>query len=85
MGYPMALNLQAGLGQDKTLLICDTNLEALDRFQAEARGTATVKIVSNGFEAAKAAVRNIPPSQVAGHLLTTSEYSFYHAARVWCR
>ncbi|KAL6362959.1 hypothetical protein LRP88_02359 [Fusarium phalaenopsidis] len=55
MGYPMALNLHAGLGSDKTLLICDTNLEALDRFEAEARGKATIKIVSNGFEAAKAA------------------------------
>lgn len=60
MGYPMALNLHAGLGLDKTLLICDTNLEALDRFKAEARGKATVKVVPNGFEAAKAAVRNIP-------------------------
>lgn len=59
MGYPMALNLHAGLGSDQILLICDTNLEALDRFKAEARGKATVKIVSNGFEAAKAAVRNI--------------------------
>jgi 3-hydroxyisobutyrate/3-hydroxypropionate dehydrogenase len=58
MGYPMAKNLRAGLGPDKTLLICDVNAEALDRFKAETEGKGPVEIVINGFEAAKAAVRS---------------------------
>ncbi|KAI1638627.1 NAD binding domain of 6-phosphogluconate dehydrogenase-domain-containing protein [Biscogniauxia mediterranea] len=55
MGYPMAKNLLAGLGPEKTLLICDVNSEAIDRFQKEATSKTTVKTVKNGFEAAKAA------------------------------
>ncbi|KAI1362957.1 hypothetical protein F5Y08DRAFT_329737 [Xylaria arbuscula] len=55
MGYPMARNLLAGLGPEKTLLICDVSAEALARFTTEAQGQANVKITSNGFEAAKAA------------------------------
>ena len=56
MGYPMALNLLKGLGPEKTLLICDVSKDALERFQAEAKGEAAVAVVQNGFEAAKAAV-----------------------------
>lgn len=59
MGYPMALNLLKGLGAEKTLLICDVSSDALARFQEEAQGLGTVKVVQNGFEAAKAAVRNV--------------------------
>ncbi|KAI1504556.1 NAD binding domain of 6-phosphogluconate dehydrogenase-domain-containing protein [Biscogniauxia marginata] len=55
MGYPMAKNLLAGLGPEKTLLICDVSTEAIDRFVKEAEGKVTVQPVSNGFEAAKAA------------------------------
>ncbi|KAI1343128.1 NAD binding domain of 6-phosphogluconate dehydrogenase-domain-containing protein [Xylariaceae sp. FL0016] len=55
MGYPMAKNLRAGLDPGKTLLICDVNLEALNRFVAETQGQGPVEIISNGFEAAKAA------------------------------
>ncbi|KAI1127848.1 6-phosphogluconate dehydrogenase [Nemania abortiva] len=55
MGYPMAKNLLSGLGPEKTLLICDVSKEALDRFTKEAQGQATVEVISNGFEATKAA------------------------------
>ncbi|KAK4678937.1 hypothetical protein QC764_001090 [Podospora pseudoanserina] len=59
MGYSMARNLRAGLGFDKTLLICDVNTDALERFMAEVSvsGRGPVRIVQNGFEAAKQAVR----------------------------
>jgi 3-hydroxyisobutyrate dehydrogenase len=59
MGYPMAKNLRAGLGPDKTLLICDVNNDALHRFKAETEGQGPVEIVNNGFEAAKAAVSKL--------------------------
>lgn len=64
MGYPMAKNLRAGLGKDKTLLICDVSKEALNRFQKETEGQGPVEVVDNGFEAAKAAVSEVP-----GHAL----------------
>ena len=57
MGFPMARNLLLGLGPEKTLLICDVSTEVIDRFVKEAQGPADVKVTSNGFEAAKAAVR----------------------------
>lgn len=63
MGYPMAKNLRAGLGKEKTLLVCDVSKEALDRFVKETEGQGPVKIVSNGFEAARAAVSNSSPVQ----------------------
>ncbi|KAK0716409.1 NAD binding domain of 6-phosphogluconate dehydrogenase-domain-containing protein [Apiosordaria backusii] len=54
MGYPMAKNLRAGLNPEKTLLICDVNTDALERFIAETSTSnqGPVKIVKNGFEAA---------------------------------
>ncbi|KAK4174110.1 putative 3-hydroxyisobutyrate dehydrogenase protein [Triangularia setosa] len=57
MGYPMAKNLWAGLDPEKTLLICDVNTDALERFMAETsiRERGTVRIVQNGFEAAQQA------------------------------
>lgn len=57
MGYPMAKNLRAGLGKDKTLLICDVNKEAISRFQEETAGQGPVQVVETGAEAVKAAVR----------------------------
>ena len=56
MGYPMAKNLRAGLGPEKTLLICDVNNNALDRFKTETEGQGPVGEVSSGYEAARAAV-----------------------------
>ncbi|KAH8902697.1 hypothetical protein BR93DRAFT_919803 [Coniochaeta sp. PMI_546] len=67
MGYPMAKNLRAGLGKEKTLLVCDVSKEALGRFVRETEGQGPVKIVSNGFEAAKAAntvITMLPGSEV---------------------
>ncbi|KAK3905501.1 6-phosphogluconate dehydrogenase [Staphylotrichum tortipilum] len=55
MGYPMAKNLRSGLGRETRLLICDVNSEALSRFRAETVAEGPVKIINNGYEAAKAA------------------------------
>jgi len=57
MGYPMAKNLRAGLDRETTLLICDVNSEALARFRKEMIAEGPVEIISNGYEAATAAVR----------------------------
>ena len=57
MGYPMAKNLRAGLSPEKTLLICDVNKEAIARFQDETAGKGPVRVVENGIEAVKAALR----------------------------
>ncbi|KAK0668090.1 NAD binding domain of 6-phosphogluconate dehydrogenase-domain-containing protein [Cercophora samala] len=58
MGYPMAKNLRAGLGSDKSLPMCDVNSDAVERFMAEVsnlgRGTA-VRTVQTGFDAAQQA------------------------------
>ncbi|KXX75587.1 3-hydroxyisobutyrate dehydrogenase, mitochondrial [Madurella mycetomatis] len=54
MGYPMARNLVLGLGQEKTVLVCDVDADAVSRFKAEMEGSR-LETVSNGFEAAKAA------------------------------
>lgn len=67
MGYPMAKNLRAGLGKDKTLLICDVSKEALERFVKETEGQGPVRIVGTGFEAAKAAVRTPTSSGLPKH------------------
>jgi len=56
MGYPMALNLRKGMEKDRTLFICDVSEEAIGRFQKETESQGPVKVVSNGWEAAKAAV-----------------------------
>ena len=60
MGYPMAKNLRKGLGKDKTLLICDVSKDLINRFIQETQGEGPVEVVSNGFEAAKAAVSGRP-------------------------
>ena len=56
MGYPMAKNLRAGLGSDKTMLVCDVDAKALERFKQETEGQGPVRVIKNGFEAAQAAV-----------------------------
>lgn len=56
----MAKNLRVGLGREKTLLVCDVNKDALNRFKLETERYGPVEIISNGFEAAKAAVRPSP-------------------------
>jgi 3-hydroxyisobutyrate/3-hydroxypropionate dehydrogenase len=56
MGYPMAVNLRNGLSPDYTLLICDVNREAISKFQKQVEGKGPVKVITNGFEAANAAL-----------------------------
>jgi HPt (histidine-containing phosphotransfer) domain-containing protein len=46
--------------KDDTLLICDVSEDALKRFQEETKGQGAVEVVSNGFEAVKAAVCLLP-------------------------
>ncbi|KAF7563137.1 hypothetical protein G7046_g943 [Stylonectria norvegica] len=55
MGYPMAKNLRAGLGPETTMLICDVDAKALERFKQETAGQGPVSVITNGFEAAQAA------------------------------
>ena len=56
MGYPMAVNLRNGLSLDYILLICDVNREAISKFQKQVEEKGPVKVITNGFEAANAAV-----------------------------
>ncbi|KAK4185878.1 putative 3-hydroxyisobutyrate dehydrogenase protein [Podospora australis] len=74
MGYPMAKSLRAGLGPEKTLLICDVNTEALKRFKAEtsAAGHGPVEVIENGYEAVKAA--NIVITMLPGSAAVKSVY-----------
>lgn len=54
MGYPMALNLRAGLSASQTLLICDVSTDALERFQKEVAATGNkgrIEVVKTGAEA----------------------------------
>jgi 3-hydroxyisobutyrate dehydrogenase len=60
MGYPMAVNLRNGLSSDYKLLICDVNKEAISKFQKQVEGKGPVEVISNGHEAAKAAVSWLP-------------------------
>ena len=67
MGYPMAVNLFKGLDASKSLLICDVSDEAIARFLSEARSrdataSASVSVVKNGYDAAKAAVCDATPT-----------------------
>lgn len=80
MGYPMAMNLVKGLGPKKSFLICDVNEDSLERFQTESKGRASVTIVANGFEAARAAVGAWRRALGQKPALTLLEYNHYHAA-----
>jgi hypothetical protein len=82
MGYHMAKNLRAGLGQDTKLLICDVNTDALYRFKAETEGQGRVEVVSNGYEAAKAAVRKQPLMARKTKLIVCPGRGHHHASGV---
>lgn len=69
MGYPMAKNLRKGLSPDQTLLICDVNQAAITRFQEETADQGPVQVITNGLEAAKAAVKATRPPP-SNHLTT---------------
>lgn len=56
MGYPMAVNLRKGLGQEYTLLICDVNKDAIAKFQKEMKGQGPIEVVENGVQAVSRSV-----------------------------
>jgi len=55
MGYGMAVNLRSKMDPSATLLICDVNKSALEKFQTQMEEKGEIKVVENAFEAAKAA------------------------------
>ena len=59
MGFPMCLNLRKSLDKDQELVICDTNHEALERFQQQTRDEGPVRVVENGRQAVQAAVSHL--------------------------
>jgi 3-hydroxyisobutyrate dehydrogenase-like beta-hydroxyacid dehydrogenase len=60
MGYGMAVNLRTKMDPEMTLLICDVNTAALDKFQKQMEGKGPIAVVQNGAEAARKAVRLSP-------------------------
>lgn len=56
MGYGMAINLRKKLDESQILYICDTNNEAIKRFQSETESLGRVEVVKDGAEAIKVAV-----------------------------
>lgn len=57
MGYPMAVNLRSKIGKDKTIVICDVNRDACERFKAEGSKHGAVEVVDSAYDAMQAAVR----------------------------
>lgn len=58
MGYGMAVNLRTKMDPEMTLLICDVNTSALEKFQKQMEGKGPIAVVQNGAEAARKAVRS---------------------------
>jgi len=56
MGYGMARNIREKVGKETTLIVCDLNQEAIDRFKTESSDHGPIEIVKNGFEAIQKAV-----------------------------
>ncbi len=56
MGYGMAVNLRKKMKSSMTLLICDVNEGALEKFQTD-MNEGPIQVVKNGAEAARGAVR----------------------------
>lgn len=52
----MAVNLRNKIDPSYKILICDVAPDAISKYQVETQGKGTVEVISNGFEAAKAAV-----------------------------
>lgn len=57
MGYSMAVNLRTKMDPAATLLVCDVNEAAIEKFQQQMAGKGPVEVVKNGKEAATRAVR----------------------------
>ncbi|KAK5953050.1 hypothetical protein OHC33_005618 [Knufia fluminis] len=55
MGYGMAVNLRSKVGKETTLVVCDVNQEAIDRFKAENSDHGPIEVAKNGFEAVQKA------------------------------
>lgn len=60
MGYDMAVNLRTKVNRDTTLVVCDVNQEAIDRFRAEVMDHGPIEVARNGFEAIQKAVSQPP-------------------------
>jgi hypothetical protein len=56
MGWPMAANLRSKIDSNRELVICDVSEEAISRFQSALGNHGPIKVVSNGYEAFRAAV-----------------------------
>lgn len=56
MGYSMAVNLRSKMDSSATLLICDINEAALEKFQKQMAGKGPIEVVKTGKEAASRAV-----------------------------
>jgi len=59
MGYGMARNMREKVGKETTLVVCDLNQEAIDKFIAESSEHGPIEIVKNGFEAIQKAVSRV--------------------------
>lgn len=69
MGYGMAVNLRSKLDKKQTLYICDTNKDAIHRFQQQMASHGPIEVVQSGAEAVKRAVSSTP-----GFCLTNQEH-----------
>jgi hypothetical protein len=71
MGYPMAVNLRAKIGKEKTIVVCDVSAQACDKFRAEESVHGPIEIVANGYEAIQVAVSG-PKRRSQPHFANTS-------------
>ncbi|KAH8806157.1 3-hydroxyisobutyrate dehydrogenase [Xylogone sp. PMI_703] len=55
MGYSMAVNLRTKMDPAATLLVCDVNEAAIEKFQRQMSGKGPIEVVKNGKEAASRA------------------------------
>ena len=62
-GLSYAENLRKKIDGDRTLIICDINQDAMERFQDQTRGLGPVKAVGTAREALQEAVRDYAISQ----------------------
>lgn len=59
MGYGMARNLRSKIDKDTTLVVCDVNPEAIDKFKSEMSDHGPIEVAKNGFEAVQKAVSGL--------------------------
>jgi hypothetical protein len=56
MGYSMAVNLRTRMDPSTTLLVCDVNQGAIEKFLKQMKGKGKIEVVKTGKEAASRAV-----------------------------